>query len=156
MLALLPQSHAQCSGILNSECTNLANPEYNTYRCSQQRACDSKKSEWRSPSYGAIAYSPATGGFGWDFGVSRELAEQRALKQCREVLRDSGADDDCDAGENWFKAPWCGSIAQAENGGYAIRAAANPVEANRKALEACRGATGTNCKIADQMPQCAR
>jgi hypothetical protein len=40
MLAAATPSSAQCSGILNSECMYPDNPEYNSYRCSQQRACD--------------------------------------------------------------------------------------------------------------------
>jgi|SRR5579872_876420 len=156
ILGAASPSSAQCSGVLNSECMNPDNPEYNSYRCSQQRACDSKSSTSHIPTYGAIAYSRATQSYGWDFSVSPAWAAQRALVQCRKVLRESGVDkDDCDASNTWFKSPWCGSLAQSDNGAYAIMTGPTGVEANRKAMAACKGNGGVDCKIADGMPQCA-
>ncbi len=147
---------AQCTGVLNSACTNPDNPEYNSYRCSQQRACDENSSTSRIPTYGAIAYSRATQSYGWAFNVSPAWAAQAALVQCRKMLQQSGVEkDDCDASNTWFKAPWCGSLAQSDNGAYAIMTGPTAAEANKNAVAACTGYGGTDCKVADQMPQCA-
>ena len=125
---------AQCSGVLNSECTNPTNPEYNSYRCSQQRACDEKSSgtPWR-PTFGAVAYSYATGSFGWQFDDNAEGAVRGALSQCRRVLRQSGAKtDDCKADGTFFRLPGCASIGQSDNGAYFITAALTAVEVSQE------------------------
>ena len=156
LLAVTPRASAQCSGVLNSECMNTANPEYNSYRCSQQRACDEKSSStpWR-PTFGAVAYSYATGGFGWQFDDSAAGATQGALNQCRSVLRQSGAQtDDCQVNGTIFRLPGCASIGQSDNGAYFITAATSAAEANEKALEGCRKKGGVDCKVPDGVPQC--
>lgn len=150
------QSSAQCSGVLNSECMNPDNPEYNSYRCSQQRACDEKSSStpWR-PTFGAVAYSYATGSFGWQFDDNADGAVRGALGQCRRVLRQSGAKtDDCQVNGTIFRLPGCASIGQSDNGAYFITAALSADEANQKALEGCRKNGGIDCKVPDGMPQC--
>ncbi len=156
LTAASSSSSAQCSGVLNSECTNPDNPEYNSYRCSQQRACDEKSSStpWR-PTFGAVAYSYATGSFGWQFDDSAEGAAGGALGQCRRVLRQSGVKtDDCEVNGTIFRLPGCASIGQSDNGAYFITAALTADEANQKALEGCRKNGGVDCKVPDGMPQC--
>jgi hypothetical protein len=73
--------------------------------------------------------------------VSTAWAAQRALVQCREILRESGVDKDDDASNTWFKSPWCGSLAQSDNGASAIMTGPARAEANHKALAACKCAT---------------
>jgi hypothetical protein len=156
VLASNAASWAQCSGVLNSECMNTNNPEYNSYRCSQQRACDEKSSSTPSrPTFGAVAYSYATGSFGWQFDDSAEGAAQGALGQCRRVLRQSSAKaDDCEVNGTIFRLPGCASIGQSDNGAYFITAATSAAEANEKALEGCRKNRGVDCKVPDGMPRC--
>jgi hypothetical protein len=71
-------------------------------------------------------------------------------------LRESGVEkDDCDATNTWFQSPWCGSLAQSDNGAYAIMTGPTAAMANQKALAACKDSGGVDCKIADEMPKCA-
>jgi hypothetical protein len=107
-------------------------------------------------SYGAIAYSPATGIFGWEFAPTREAAELGALDECRRELRKQReGQDDCETPDSWFQKPWCGSIAKAGDGNYAIRTGPTGQEASMKALAACRAYGWSNCVIPKEMPQCA-
>jgi len=115
----------------------------------------------QSSSYGAIAYSPETGHFGWHLGRTEADAKQSALENCWAVLQQSSISvNDCETDDNWFQAPWCGSIAQSgdgtvTHGAYAIMTGVTGQEASRKALTECRKQGGADCAIAQDMPQCA-
>jgi hypothetical protein len=107
--------------------------------------------------FGAIAYSEATGFYGWDFAQAQSDAESRAVAQCRRTAESKGARaNDCDAEDRWFASPWCGSIARSSSGSYAVRTGADGNTANSNAMAACRENGGTDCAIVGEMPKCAR
>jgi hypothetical protein len=88
--------------------------------------------------YGAIAYSPSTGNYGYSYDYSsRGEAERSALTRCKK--------DDCVI-KVWFKNS-CGALAKAGNGalGYSW-AASNREEAESEALSQCRK-RGSKCRI---------
>ena len=91
-----------------------------------------------SRQYGAIAYSPATGNYGYSDNYPDETqAERRALSECSQA--------DCVIGI-WF---WnqCGALATADNGSWGADRGASQAQAQSLALARCRKENGDNCQI---------
>jgi len=143
LLALAAPAAADCMSVCESayvRCTNIDT----TLSCSSRRSiCQQGCILHGSKKYGAIAYSPSTGQYGYSFDyMTRGDAERRALKGCRQG-RDPG---DC-ATEIWFFAN-CGALA---TGPHAIRGAAyaaSEAAARKRAMQACTAQSkGKACEI---------
>ena len=136
-----PPAHASC--FINSWCSNSYSKEYSTSSCSYQRqSCDnsSPSSTPQAPrrSYGAIAYSPDSGAWGYseEYG-SRAQAEGRARKECREK--------DCEIA-TWFYNS-CGAVAASNNGSWGGAQGDDVRSAQQGAQARCAKEGGTNCKV---------
>lgn len=137
----VPSAHASC--FINSWCSNSYSNEYGTSSCSYQRqSCDNSSPSSSSPapriSYGAIAYSPDSGAWGYSeqYG-SRAQAESRARKECREK--------DCEIAA-WFYNS-CGAVAASDNGSWGGAQGGSVERAQQGAQARCAKEGGTNCKI---------
>lgn len=93
-------------------------------------------------SFGAIAYSPSSGAWGWssDYG-SRGQAERRAIRECRN--RGSGCRNAI-----WFRNA-CGALAKGNNGGWGANWGNNRNQARSKALRTCRSYGNRGCRIVE-------
>ncbi|MBW6422618.1 DUF4189 domain-containing protein [Rhizobium sp. XQZ8] len=88
-------------------------------------------------SFGAIAYSPATGATGWSYDHnSRRSAERTAQNNCNA--------NDCEIAI-WFKNG-CGAVAVGQQGGWGADWGADIDPAKYLAVEACRQHT-TGCRV---------
>lgn len=88
--------------------------------------------------YGAIAYSPATGAHGWaNNHTSRSAAEGQALAYCRQYAKDC-------IEPVWFRNA-CGALAVGPNG-YGMAWGADRRAAEAKAMQTCRKYSG-NCGV---------
>lgn len=90
-------------------------------------------------SYGAIAYSPSTGSYGWahDFG-SQNAAENAALDSCYDRA------NDCQVAV-WFRNA-CGALAVGPNG-WGAAWAVKQRKARRDAVSQCSNYSA-NCSVA--------
>lgn len=91
-----------------------------------------------SARYGAIAYSPASGLYGYsDNYPNRAQADQRALRECGQA--------DCVVA-SWF---WnqCGALAAGDNGTWGAEAGSSEARAQSLALARCDREGGNNCQI---------
>ena len=89
--------------------------------------------------YGAIAYSPSTGAYGWSYDhVSRAAAEGAALAQCNQRA------GDCQV-PLWFQNA-CGALAIGDGGGWGTGWGTSRGLAEGYALQTCRQYTG-NCSV---------
>jgi len=117
---------------------------FNERDCATTRSICQHRCVMRSVSkYGAIAYSPSTGGFGFSFKyASRPDAEGRATREClRQVNK-----DDCKV-EIWFHDA-CAALAEGESGIRAAASAPSQDIANRAALENCKSDNkGERCEV---------
>lgn len=85
-------------------------------------------------SYGAIAFSPRNGAFGYSYNYgTRDEAEARALRECR--VRGGG----CRL-MVWFRNA-CGALAVGEGYAYGWAWASSRGEARGRAMEECRART---------------
>lgn len=117
---------------------------FNERDCATTRSICQHRCIMRSVSrFGAIAYSPSTGGFGFSFKyASQRDAEARAIREC---LRQANKDD-CKV-EIWFRDA-CAALAEGETGIRAAASASGQEIANREALENCTsGNKGERCEI---------
>lgn len=92
----------------------------------------------RRPSYGAIAYSPATGRYGWSYKADeRATAENLAIQSC-------GAADAITLvwGSDVYLA-----LALGEGGAYGSAWNTRRAAAEQQALQVC-SRSGTNCQVA--------
>jgi len=95
--------------------------------------------EWPD-AYGAMAYSPGTGAYGYVYDLgSRSEAESGALAQC--AGRTSGGD--CKV-LLWFKNS-CGAIATATNGAYGSGWGESRALAEQNAVTSC-SRNASNCQ----------
>jgi len=94
--------------------------------------------------YGAIAYSPSGGSYGYSSNFAdRADAETRALKECGK--------DDCVIATWFFNH--CGALATSSNGSWGADQAASEQGAQALAQARCVREGGSNCKI--MASQCA-
>ena len=94
-------------------------------------------------SFGAIAYSRSSGGYGYSFGhPSRRVAEGVALGHCRNDAKGAG---DCGV-LVWF---WnaCAALAVAPNGSYGGDHAPDRARAERSAVRTCASHGGVGCRV---------
>jgi len=89
--------------------------------------------------YGAIAYSPSNGvwGYSYDYG-SRAAAERRAMRECR--ARGAGCRPVV-----WFRNA-CGALATGRGDAYGWAWNNSRAQARRRALRECRNRT-TGCRL---------
>jgi Domain of unknown function (DUF4189) len=89
-------------------------------------------------SYGALAYSPKTGDYGYSYGFgNRKLAEQRAKRECGK--------DDCEIAAWYSKA--CGAVAAGDDGKWGGGSGDNESLARADAKADCEKDGGKNCEI---------
>lgn len=89
--------------------------------------------------YGAFAFSPDTGAFGYTTkGVSRADAQRKAMSYCNTYAYD------CKIVVNFNKA--CGAIARGSNGGWGADWGYDRYEAQNDALAICRR-HDTGCRV---------
>jgi hypothetical protein len=92
----------------------------------------------RAAGYGAIAYSPSTGAYGYAYGKSCQAeAENTALCYCKAP----------DAQIVVWCQNACAALAVGDNGVYGYAVADSRKEAERLALRQCRDAGGCNPHI---------
>jgi len=92
-----------------------------------------------SAGYGAIAYSPSSGAWGYSYNYgSRGAAEGRALRECR--VRGSGCRSIV-----WFRNA-CGALASGNGNAYGWAWNTSRATARRRALRECRART-SGCRI---------
>jgi Domain of unknown function (DUF4189) len=98
-----------------------------------------------STSYGAIAYSPKNGSYGYsDHYANRAQAEDRAKSEC-------GASD-CEVATWFFNH--CGALAASSNGVWGADHSGNARTAQALAQARCLKEGGTDCEI--KVTHCAR
>jgi uncharacterized protein DUF4189 len=98
-----------------------------------------RRGEEASATYGAIAFSPATGAWGDAFGhPSRAGAEQRALGECGRRARDCAV-------AVWFKDQ-CGAVASAGGGIWASGLGRTRAAASADAMTDCRQRGARSCE----------
>ncbi len=100
--------------------------------------------------FGAIAYSAATGDYGYAFGhPGRGTAEQVALGHCRNGRERAR---DCRV-LTWF---WnqCAALAIAPDGSHGADHAPDAATADRAALRVCAGYGGVGCRVVQRF--CSR
>ncbi len=89
-------------------------------------------------SYGAIAYSPGSGAFGYSDGYANQtVAESRALSECGKA--------DCAVG-TWFYNN-CGAVATSDNGAWGGGHGPTALRARGDAEETCNRRGGTACAV---------
>jgi serine/threonine-protein kinase len=99
--------------------------------------CDGRSGRSRN-SFGAIAYSPSSGSYGYsDRYPDREQAESRANKECGR--------NDCVAA-TWFFGH-CGALATSSNGAWGSDQDTSEQKAQSLAQARCTSQGGTNCVI---------
>lgn len=92
-----------------------------------------------SAGYGAIAYSPSSGVWGYSYNYgSRGAAERRALRECR--IRGGGCRSIV-----WFRNA-CGALASGHGNAYGWSWNTSRAAARRRAMRECRARTG-GCRI---------
>ncbi len=90
------------------------------------------------PAYGALAYSPKTGDYGYSYGYgSRADAERRAKRECGQ--------SDCEIAA-WY-AGACGAIAVGNDGKWGGGSGDTEREAREDAKNDCVKDGGKNCEI---------
>ncbi len=89
--------------------------------------------------YGAIAYSPSSGVWGYSYNYgSRGSAQRRALRECR--ARGRGC-----RSVVWFRDA-CGALASGRGNAYGWSWNTSRAAARRRAMRECRARTG-GCRI---------
>ncbi len=105
-------------------------------------ALASMQSAFARDNFGAIAYSPSTGAYGYSINYgSKRVAQNRALDKCDEYARTS----DCDV-LVWFQNA-CGSLAEGPDG-YGSGWGTDRSTAERYALESC-SEYSRRCKVTE-------
>jgi hypothetical protein len=95
--------------------------------------------------YGAIAYSPSSGSFGYSYEhANRTQAESRAVRECGK--------DDCKVATWFFNN--CGAVAAASNGAWGGAQGGSERTAQSAALSRCANEGGTSCEI--KVTRCSR
>lgn len=90
-------------------------------------------------SYGAIAFSPSTGVWGYSYNYgTRGAAEHRAMRECR--ARGSGCRSIV-----WFRDA-CGALAVGQGNAYGWGWNVSRTSAQNRAIRECRARTG-GCRI---------
>jgi len=142
-LAWAMPAAADCMSSCQGEyyaCTNA----YDSRDCATRRSiCQHRCVIGNQRQFGAIAFSPSTGAYGYSFDYSsRNEAERRAIAECK--ARDGGGD--C-ATEIWFYDN-CAALAVGASTARHAAYAADKAAASRRALEACKGRNGgAACEI---------
>jgi serine/threonine-protein kinase len=92
----------------------------------------------RGEAWGAIAYSPNSGDYGYSYGTaSRTAAEQRAKRECGKA--------DCEVAA-WFSNS-CGALAASDDGIWTGAQNDNERRAREIALADCIKDRGKNCEV---------
>jgi hypothetical protein len=107
--------------------------------CGPKRAfCAAQCTPPASPKYGAIAYSPGSGSYGYsDHYGGRAQAQSRALQECGK--------DDCVIATWFFRN--CGALATGTDHVWAGENAASEERAKVLAQASCRERGGSNCEV---------
>ncbi|MEM7226221.1 MAG: DUF4189 domain-containing protein [Pseudomonadota bacterium] len=116
---------------------------FNERDCATSRSICQNRCIMSATSFGAIAYSPSTGGYGYATEYrSRARAEHIALGEC--AAYSDGAD--CQV-LVWFRNH-CGALAASDDGAYGSAYAAALDAARHQALDYCQAETdGGDCEI---------
>jgi len=122
-------AHAVCTRVCSlakeGQCV-----EYRT-TCTPERTLTPRNS------YGAIAFSPSSGSFGYsDNYANRTQAENRAKSECGK--------NDCVIATWFFNH--CGALATSANGSWGAEHSRSEVNAKSLALSRCAKEGGTNCQ----------
>jgi len=97
----------------------------------------------RPTQFGAIAYSPSTGGRGYTYNYNaRATAENDAVAYCR---KDSGDAGDCRVAVWFYNA--CGALARASDGSWGAEIGYSRSIAQGLALATCTHYGGKDCRI---------
>jgi hypothetical protein len=106
--------------------------------CGPRRASCAAQCSGSVAKYGAIAYSPGSGGYGYsDNYGGRAQAESRALNQCGK--------DDCVIATWFFNN--CGAVAAGTDHVWAGKNAASEERAKMLAQASCQERGGSNCEV---------
>lgn len=104
----------------------------------QQRDLQQRLERGRANAYGAIAYSPDSGEYGYsEQYTNRSQAEQRAKQECGK--------NDCEIAA-WFYNS-CGALATDDNGTWGGAQGGNEQRARQAALARCAKEGGKDCKV---------
>jgi serine/threonine-protein kinase len=104
----------------------------------QQRDLEQQLERRRPNSYGAIAYSPDGGNYGYsEQFANRAQAEQRARQECGK--------NDCEIATWYYNS--CGALAADDDGSWGAAQGSNEQQANRTAQARCANEGGKNCKV---------
>ena len=137
MFAQTPPADAACNYI---QCIGSCITGGFANGCGPKRAFCAAKCSGPSvgPKYGAIAYSPGSGSYGYsDNYGGRAQAETRALKECGK--------DDCVIATWFFNN--CGALAAGTDHAWAGENDASEERAKILAQASCRGRGGGNCEV---------
>jgi Domain of unknown function (DUF4189) len=143
VVAFAMPAAADCMSSCQGEYYACSNA-YDSRDCSTRRSiCQQRCIMGNERQFGAIAFSPSTGAYGYSFEYrTRNQAEKRAIAECK--ARNGG--DDC-ATEIWFYDN-CGALAVGAGATRSAAYSADKAAASRRALEACNGRNGgAACEI---------
>lgn len=111
----------------------------------QQRDLEQQLERRRPNSYGAIAYSPDSGDYGYsEQSVNRAQAEQRARQECGK--------NDCKIAAWYYNS--CGALAADDDDHWGGAQGSDEPQASRAAQTRCAEEGGKNCKVI--VSQCSR
>ncbi len=135
---------AQCWEACSTYCDMYYQGTCTSYRRSCEQRCGSPGPA-APRSFGAIAYSPGTGGYGYSFKLAnRAEAEKRAIQECGK--------DDCKVATWFFNN--CGALAIGKNGAWGGANGNTERIAQAAAQRRCAKEGGTNCEI--KFTQCSQ
>ena len=139
---------SQSDSCMSSASDDQARSACDTTRNSCAFVCGSDDGGGSAPAprvtkFGAIAYSPATGGHGYTFNYnSRAAAERDALLYCRD---DSKGSPDCRVVAWFYNA--CGALARASDGTWGAEIGNNRQQASNAAIGLCTRTGGRDCDV---------
>jgi len=111
----------------------------------QQRDLQQQLERRRSNSYGAIAYSPDKGDYGYsERYANRAQAEREAVRECGQ--------DDCEVAAWYYNS--CGALAVDDDGNWGGAQGDDEQRASRAAVARCAQEGGNSCKVI--LSQCSR
>lgn len=135
---------AQCWEACSTYCDMYNQGTCTAYRRTCEQRCGPAGSK-PTRSFGAIAYSPSTGGYGYSFKyANRTEAEKRAVKECGK--------SDCEVATWFFNN--CGALATDSKGAWGGGHGDNERGAQVAAQTRCTKEGGTKCEI--KFTQCSR
>jgi len=135
---------SQCWEACSTYCDMYNQGTCTAYRRTCEQRCGPSGSA-SAQSYGAIAYSPGTGGYGYSYKyANRTEAESRAIKECGK--------SDCKVATWFFNN--CGALATSSDGAWGGGHADSERGAQVAAQTRCAKEGGTHCEI--KFTQCSR